>query len=332
MAANTRITDLSDYTSVLPYASEHFGVYQPMLGWRSKRTLRRIEREAASTGLALVDRLRERFVGRAELAFNADFQLTGGQIMVGQPAPPITRHTAVLGFAPWSYQTATSPPVVVPDSRTQRGSTSPRTRGGVMLLERDQLRELAGRLAGSRGRPTILVMATPPFVPMTLELAQRLDPIQNDDEGFAGNPTGWARLLDTFLAADARPLLIIAGDVHFGFIARIELERTGPAGTAKMTILQMTASASKNATSSGKAALLQSLFQPDRATEEGVTLPSYANDFDENGVRYRWTAHVSPTVTADANLGTVTLDGTAVRAALVTRRSSGRHMASVLRL
>jgi len=134
------------------------------------------------------------------------------------------------------------------------------------------------------------------------------------------------------LAADARPLVIIAGDVHFGFIARIELERTGPAGTAKMTILQMTASASKNATSSGKAALLQSLFQPDRATEEGVTLPSYANDFDENGVRYRWTAHVSPTVTADANLGTVTLDGTAVRAALVTRRSSGRHMASVLRL
>ena len=30
-----RITDLTDYTSVLPYASELFGVYQPLLGWKS---------------------------------------------------------------------------------------------------------------------------------------------------------------------------------------------------------------------------------------------------------------------------------------------------------
>ena len=40
MAANTRITDLTDYTSVLPYASELFGVYQPMLGWHSARQQR----------------------------------------------------------------------------------------------------------------------------------------------------------------------------------------------------------------------------------------------------------------------------------------------------
>jgi hypothetical protein len=41
MPANKRITDLTDYTSVLPYASELFGVYQPLIGWRSKRQLRR---------------------------------------------------------------------------------------------------------------------------------------------------------------------------------------------------------------------------------------------------------------------------------------------------
>jgi hypothetical protein len=41
MVANKRIRDLTDYTSVLPYASELFGVYQPMLGWRSKRIMRR---------------------------------------------------------------------------------------------------------------------------------------------------------------------------------------------------------------------------------------------------------------------------------------------------
>lgn len=32
-----QITDLEQYKNVLPYSSELFGVYQPMLGWRSKR-------------------------------------------------------------------------------------------------------------------------------------------------------------------------------------------------------------------------------------------------------------------------------------------------------
>ncbi|MBF5045810.1 hypothetical protein FGE12_25605 [Aggregicoccus sp. 17bor-14] len=32
-----RITDLTRYASVLPYASELFGIYQPLLGWRSAR-------------------------------------------------------------------------------------------------------------------------------------------------------------------------------------------------------------------------------------------------------------------------------------------------------
>ena len=37
MTTVKRITDLTSYTSVLPYASEMFGVYQPLLGWKSKR-------------------------------------------------------------------------------------------------------------------------------------------------------------------------------------------------------------------------------------------------------------------------------------------------------
>src|SRR5947209_9233804 len=41
MATVKRITDLRDYTSVLPYASELFGVYQPLLGWKSKRIAQR---------------------------------------------------------------------------------------------------------------------------------------------------------------------------------------------------------------------------------------------------------------------------------------------------
>jgi len=40
--ANKRISDLTDYTTILPYASEMFGVYQPMIGWKSKRVLQRM--------------------------------------------------------------------------------------------------------------------------------------------------------------------------------------------------------------------------------------------------------------------------------------------------
>jgi hypothetical protein len=42
MTTVKRITDLREYASVLPYASELFGVYQPLLGWKSKRTEQRI--------------------------------------------------------------------------------------------------------------------------------------------------------------------------------------------------------------------------------------------------------------------------------------------------
>lgn len=41
MATNKRITDLTDYKSVLPYASEIFGVYQPLIGWKGRRNLKR---------------------------------------------------------------------------------------------------------------------------------------------------------------------------------------------------------------------------------------------------------------------------------------------------
>lgn len=39
-----RISDLTPYTNILPYASEIFGVYQPLIGWRSKRQVERMQR------------------------------------------------------------------------------------------------------------------------------------------------------------------------------------------------------------------------------------------------------------------------------------------------
>lgn len=41
MSAIKRITDLKNYKSVLPYASEIFGVYQPLIGWKGKRNIQR---------------------------------------------------------------------------------------------------------------------------------------------------------------------------------------------------------------------------------------------------------------------------------------------------
>ncbi|MFL6592759.1 MAG: hypothetical protein ACJ8GK_08660, partial [Luteimonas sp.] len=87
MTANKRITDLTDYTSVLPYASELFGVYQPMLGWRSKRTIRRIQQGATVGRLKGIEEVAMRFAGRARLEFNVDHQFVRGDVGIGEPGP-----------------------------------------------------------------------------------------------------------------------------------------------------------------------------------------------------------------------------------------------------
>jgi hypothetical protein len=70
MTSNTRITDLTDYTSVLPYASERFGVYQPMIGWRGKRLVRRINVGLADTRRALVQAFAQSYHGSADATFS----------------------------------------------------------------------------------------------------------------------------------------------------------------------------------------------------------------------------------------------------------------------
>ena len=44
-----------DYKGILPYASELFGVYQPLLGWKSKRHERRFALGGAVDYLAQLD-------------------------------------------------------------------------------------------------------------------------------------------------------------------------------------------------------------------------------------------------------------------------------------
>jgi len=60
VTTNKRITNLTDYTSVLPYASELFGVYQPMIGWRSQRMAKRTRLALVETKRSLLETFRRR--------------------------------------------------------------------------------------------------------------------------------------------------------------------------------------------------------------------------------------------------------------------------------
>lgn len=63
-----RITDLSDYTTVLPYDSELFGVYQPLLGWKSKRIEDRFKKGLERDKPLLLEKLKNSFAGVANIS------------------------------------------------------------------------------------------------------------------------------------------------------------------------------------------------------------------------------------------------------------------------
>ena len=70
-----RINDFAPYQGILPYASEIFGVYQPMLGWKAKRIKKRLERGFAVDLSYAFESLYKKFKGRFEL------KLDEGQVM-----------------------------------------------------------------------------------------------------------------------------------------------------------------------------------------------------------------------------------------------------------
>jgi hypothetical protein len=62
--------DLSAYTGTLPYASELFGIYQPLLGWKSRITARRIELTRQRAYSAIADKVLNQV--RAPIAVHAE--------------------------------------------------------------------------------------------------------------------------------------------------------------------------------------------------------------------------------------------------------------------
>ena len=51
------IKDLKDYIGILPYASELFGVYQPLIGWKSKLIKERYDKSRTNVYDNVVSRL-----------------------------------------------------------------------------------------------------------------------------------------------------------------------------------------------------------------------------------------------------------------------------------
>jgi hypothetical protein len=87
MTTVKRITDLTDYTTVLPYASEMFGVYQPLLGWRSKRIEQRIKDGHQTDKPRLIDRLVRQFSAIVDVKYvdnRVDIQLKPGVLAGGR--------------------------------------------------------------------------------------------------------------------------------------------------------------------------------------------------------------------------------------------------------
>ncbi|MET0637723.1 MAG: hypothetical protein ABWZ25_16965 [Chitinophagaceae bacterium] len=62
--------DLNKFKNVLPYASELFGVYQPLLGWKSKRMIKRFHSGVKDSQLKIVDTLLSKMYPDTELKVN----------------------------------------------------------------------------------------------------------------------------------------------------------------------------------------------------------------------------------------------------------------------
>lgn len=81
---SNRLTDLTSYKGVLPYSSEIFGVYHPLLGWKSERIRARVDRGSRGRTVDVVERLRRRLEPRVEARYSsADCQMAIGRILPG---------------------------------------------------------------------------------------------------------------------------------------------------------------------------------------------------------------------------------------------------------
>ncbi len=87
------VRDFEPYVGTLPYASEIFGVYQPLIGWRSRRKLVRMNQTLSTEREHALRALRRQFRPSAEIEFNQDHV---AEIVRLEPGAPV----GAVRFAP----------------------------------------------------------------------------------------------------------------------------------------------------------------------------------------------------------------------------------------
>lgn len=175
-----------------------------------------------------------------------------------------TFDNTLLDYNEWSFSTPTRPRAIFVDTRTQRAISTSRQdfvddtevlrhRNVPRLLNpvaRRQILDLAQglrvNLTGS-GRvlrePLILVIPTPVYGHEYVEKVQRLETFrtsveETDYESFHANPRSFLDILQLLLYIHTSPIIILSGDVHYGFVVEAKLR--------SIDILQLTSSAFKN--------------------------------------------------------------------------------------
>lgn len=92
-----KITNYDQFKNILPYASEMFGVYQPLIGWKSKRKLERNRKGINNERSSLITQLAKNFEGKAQLFLNdGNMQLSSWEIGDYRSRNLITTHESLL--------------------------------------------------------------------------------------------------------------------------------------------------------------------------------------------------------------------------------------------
>lgn len=183
---------------------------------------------------------------------------------LGAPVPPdqARQHSSharqameeqLLRFREWHFVTATNPPIVFLDSRTQRRYVG--VLGVAQLLGpkgRDWLRTAISRCRRvDPSAPLIIVTATPVLGHVPLEWLQGvgrrlfrsvLEATDLDFESWIAQREGYFELMRTLLDAGVTRSVFVSGDVHYGFVKEGRFSQ----GSDACEILQVTSSALNN--------------------------------------------------------------------------------------
>jgi hypothetical protein len=89
MSAPKATFNFQNYRGVLPYSSELFGVYQPLLGWKSKRHERRFARGYALDPLLTMERLSDGTAPRLKIGTRTEREVAVGIDISFDPGQPL---------------------------------------------------------------------------------------------------------------------------------------------------------------------------------------------------------------------------------------------------